>query len=130
MAEIGNAWGLVLIVEDEPQLRRFAAQVLRRIGFEVLVAMEGSDGVRLVREHRDELRAVILDHQMPGMDGVDTLKTLRREFPQLPVVMMSGAPQDEWAANIGPDPALLFLQKPFTVPELQQTVERAAAMKA
>ena len=78
----------ILIIEDEPQMRRMIEQVLARAGHEVLVASNGRAGLDLFREEAPDL--VITDILMPEVDGLEIIRSLRREFPQLKIIAMSG----------------------------------------
>jgi len=82
--------GLVLVVDDEPQVRRMAELLLRDFGFDVLVAADGAEAIDVLRANADRVDAVLLDRTMPRMDGIETLRELRRIAPAVPVVMTSG----------------------------------------
>ena len=79
----------VLIIDDEPNIRRMVGALLEAEGFEVRDASDGQSGVARAMEWEPDL--VLLDLMMPGtLDGMATLELLRERFPELPVVMMSG----------------------------------------
>ena len=79
----------VLIIDDEPNIRRMVGALLESEGFEVRDASDGQTGVARALEWEPDL--VLLDLMMPGiLDGMATLEQLRERFPELPVVMMSG----------------------------------------
>ena len=77
----------ILFVDDDPILRMLLSEVLGGFGFSVLEAEDGQSGVDSFREHHPDL--VLCDLHMPRMNGLDVLKTIRRESPNTPVVMLS-----------------------------------------
>ena len=79
----------VLIIDDEPNIRRMVGALLTSEGFEVRDAADGASGVALADEIEPDL--VLLDLMIPGaLDGMAVLERLRERFPELPVIMMSG----------------------------------------
>ena len=79
----------VLIVDDEPNIRKMVGALLTAEGYEVSEAQNGASG--LARADQDEPDAVLLDLMMPGeLDGMATLARLRIEHPETAVIMMSG----------------------------------------
>lgn len=123
-----NGTGMrVLIVDDSAGLREIIRIGLQARGYEVLQAADGREALRLLRERSADV--IITDLYMPEMDGLETLEVVRQEFPDTPVVAMSGVPTRtgtdflEVAHELG---AALVLRKPFTIPELVAAVERVA----
>ncbi len=80
----------VLVVDDEAFVRKVAQRVLKRAGFEVLLAEDGATAVELFRQHASAIQLVLLDLTMPDMDGEQTFKALRAIDPQVNVVLSSG----------------------------------------
>jgi DNA-binding response OmpR family regulator len=78
----------ILLIDDEPQIRAMLTQMLTRAGYEVTEAANGNDGVRRFREAPADL--VITDLIMPGKDGIETILELRREFPDVKIIAVSG----------------------------------------
>ncbi len=113
----------ILVIDDEQVLRRSVVEILEREGHEVLDAADGKVGMQLLREQRPDL--VISDLFMPEMDGVELLRQLRRESPELKVVVMSGGAYDgqiqllDVATGLG---AAAVLRKPFELEELVSVV--------
>ncbi|HEY5489629.1 MAG TPA: sigma-54 dependent transcriptional regulator [Gemmatimonadaceae bacterium] len=103
----------VLIIDDEPNIRRMVGALLESEGFEVRDASDGQSGVARAMEWEPDL--VLLDLMMPGLlDGMATLEQLRDRFPQLPVVMMSGRAGLADAVKATRLGAVNFLEKPLT----------------
>jgi len=122
-----SASGLVLVVDDEPSVRRVATRMLSGFGFTTLEAADGAEAVAIFQKHADTLRLVLLDLLMPRKDGVETFGELHRIAPAVPVVMMSG-----FTGNLSLDrfpqarPAGM-LAKPFSRETLQARLQEVLA---
>ena len=116
----------VVVIDDEAGIRRTVEIVLTRAGYEVLLAANGNEGIRLCRETAPDL--VITDIHMPGADGFETIACLRTVYPGLPVIAISGGDATERLELLGSASllgAVSSLRKPFTVRELLEAVHRA-----
>ena len=116
----------IVIVDDEPGIRRSLGIVLARGGYDVHEAADGLEGQRLCRELDPDL--VITDIQMPGADGIETIAALRSWAPNLPIIAISGGDQTSRLgvlSSAGLLGAVSTLRKPFTVAEVLAAVERA-----
>ena len=87
--------GLVLVVDDEEDVRTTLSLKLKRMGFEVLQAEDGREGLRCFEEHRGQLRLVVTDLTMPHMDGAESFLAMRALDPTIPVLMVSGFTEPE-----------------------------------
>lgn len=109
----------ILLIEDDSTLRWFLYQSLNQAGYVVIEAIHGADGLLQLRNNPVDL--VITDMLMPEMDGVETIQQLRRTFPDVKIIAISGgglASPDHYlkiARKLGADKTL---KKPFTFPEL------------
>ena len=108
----------ILFVDDEANLRQAARAVLRRLNFTPLTATDGTDGLIQMAQHRDELRAIITDLHMPHMDGLAFVRALRRNLPDIPVVVASGRLENALAGEFKILGVTNFLDKPFTEAQL------------
>src|SRR5512144_2530850 len=86
----GRSPGRVLVVDDQDDVRRMLLRMLGVSNHETLAASSARDALELARQHPFDL--VVSDVQMPGMDGVDLLRALHELDPDLPVLLLSGAP--------------------------------------
>src|SRR5882672_7036592 len=103
----------VLIVDDEPNIRRMVGALLGAEGYEVRDAADGAAGLTRVRESEPDV--VLLDLMMPGeLDGLGTLAQLREAVPDVPVVMMSGRAGLADAVKATKLGAYNFLEKPLS----------------
>ena len=110
----------VLLADDDPDVRALLEAVLKHNGFAVLAAEGGREAVELYRQHQAEIAVVLLDVQMPGMDGPTTLKAIRQVNPAVRCCLMSGDARHVtgrvWAAG-----ADLVFQKPFHLTAFAQS---------
>ncbi len=113
----------VLIVDDEPNLRRILAAQLTRDGYDVLTAEDGESGLALLRENHIDL--VITDLKMPRVDGMTLLKRAIEEEPELPVVVITAHGTIDTAVEALKLGAFDFVTKPFDKDELRQIVAKA-----
>ena len=118
--------GLVLVVDDEENVRTYVRRVLDEAGFRVLIAGDGAEALSVLREHRGAVRAVVLDLTMPQLDGWEVAGQLQTEEPGLPVVLMSGYSEPELGRREGRANVAGFIQKPFRPSELLDIVCRLA----
>jgi len=105
----------ILVIDDEPQIRRALRAGLERSDYQVMLAASGEEGLDIASEHPPDL--VILDLAMPGTDGFHVLRELRT-WTQIPVIVLSVRDQEEdkiRALDLGADD---YLTKPFGVGEL------------
>ena len=118
-----NATPRVLIVDDEQPICDFMALVLGTNGYDVRIAKDGREGVKLYRSVRPNL--IISDIAMPDMEGIEFIRTLIRKKCGTPIIAMSG---DSVGTNFLNSAVLLgatdFLAKPFTARKLSETVKR------
>lgn len=78
----------ILVIDDEPQVRRAICQMLARGGHTAVEATDGLEGLKLARAEQPDL--VITDIMMPNKEGIETIRDLRRDAPDLPILVMSG----------------------------------------
>ncbi len=117
--------GRVLLVDDEDGVRGLASRMLVRLGFEVIEAANGPEAVEQFERHSDHVTLVLLDLTMPGMDGEETFRALRRIRPAVPVVMSSGFTEQEITARLAGQGLAGFLQKPYSMAALREKVRQA-----
>lgn len=105
----------ILIIEDEPEIRKFLKAALTSHDYKPSFAETAKDGIKLVTSHPPEI--IILDLGLPDMDGLEVIKTVR-EWSSVPIIVLSARGQEEDKVNaleLGADD---YLTKPFGVPEL------------
>jgi len=113
----------ICIVDDEPAILNTLSSILEDEGYQVIVAKSGVEGMKVVRSDSPDL--VILDIWMPEMDGLETLKRLRSQFPGILVVMMSGHGSIETAVKATKLGAYDYLEKPLDLEKVTIMVRNA-----
>ena len=117
----------VLLVDDEPDLLDFLAKRLERRGFDVRTAQGGLEALEFMERFTPDV--VVLDVLMPGMDGMATLRELRRRFPRVEVVMLTGHGSTESALQGMELGAYDYLLKPVAIGDLVQKIEEASGRR-
>jgi len=113
----------ILLVDDEDQFRRAMKSQLSVRGYDVLDVSSGEDAIKVVRHKNPEV--VVLDLKMPGMDGVQTLKELKKISPEVQVIMLTAYGSIETARQTGMHDVFYYLEKPCGVEELVKVIESA-----
>lgn len=119
----------VLVVDDEPAIRALGRSVLSSAGYAVDEAADGQAAVECVREHRGEYDLVLTDIVMPRLGGRELADLLRKEFPRVRVLLMSGFTDDAAVHQSVGDRELPFMPKPFTSEVLLEKVRYALDRK-
>jgi two-component system cell cycle sensor histidine kinase/response regulator CckA len=117
--------GTLLLIEDEEQVRDVAAAMIKRLGFSVLEAKDGIEAVELFHQRHDEIRLVLCDLTMPRMNGWETLTALRKQAPDIPVVLASGYDEEQVMAGEHTERPQVFLGKPYNLQRLSDAIRRA-----
>ncbi|ODS00295.1 hybrid sensor histidine kinase/response regulator [Methyloceanibacter superfactus] len=117
--------GTVLLVEDEDAVRSFAARALGQRGYQVLEASTGAEALEVFEGHDGEVDLVVSDVVMPEMDGPTLMKELRRDYPEIKIIFMSGYAEDAFRRNLDEKEDFMFLQKPFDLKQLAAAVKSA-----
>ena len=128
--EAEQGYGTVLFVDDEPALRHLGEEMLRAVGYDVIQAGDGREAVKLFRQHRDEITAVVLDLTMPEMDGEEAFRVIHGIRPNVPVILCSGFSAEELADRFKAEAPTAFLKKPFTADELISVIGGATSKEA
>jgi two-component system response regulator (stage 0 sporulation protein F) len=119
---------LVLIIDDDPEVRRSIGRMVKRLGYKVLLASGGSEGLELVS--REEPSLVLLDMRMDGMSGLEFLRELRKTHATLPVVIVTGFPDCELVHQAAEFPPILLISKPVEPCLLERTVQMVLGERA
>src|SRR5215510_10395776 len=118
--------GRVLVVDDDPGMRRVCARVLGNEGWDVVVVEGGKAALDCVAEHAAPFDCIVSDVHMPGMDGFALIAAIRRHDDDLPVLLMTGDPSLDGAVRAIDTGAVSYLSKPFDHETLAVAVARAA----
>jgi len=115
----------ILLVEDDPALRKMAAEVLRDTGYKVLTAPSGADALHVANEHQGPLDVLLTDIVMPSMTGRELAEQIVARFPRTRVLYMTGYTDDAIVNHGLQDQSMHVLQKPFTHQELVRHIHEA-----
>jgi signal transduction histidine kinase/CheY-like chemotaxis protein len=112
--------GAILIVDDEPTLRKSTSRLLRCLGYEVLEAEHGRQALEIFEREQQRVVSVLLDLVMPVMDGPETFRRLRERDPEVKVIVSSGFSEEGDAGRLLAAGAAGFLQKPYELTDLER----------
>jgi PAS domain S-box-containing protein len=121
--------GRILLVEDEASLRKIVRSMLESRGFEVVEAEDGRAALKRIAAERDRISAVLSDVVMPELGGLELSDRLERGAPELPMVLMSGYPQEQLIAQER-ESKCQILAKPFSREQLVEALNAAIARAA
>ncbi|HLT38828.1 MAG TPA: sigma-54 dependent transcriptional regulator [Enhygromyxa sp.] len=120
----------VLVVDDEPNLRKVLGALLQQAGHEVVTEPDGESGLARVKSSpRGTFDVVISDLRMPGMDGMQLLKALVEEDPGLPVIILTAHGTVDTAVEAVKSGAFDFLEKPFDRDQIDKILHKAIATR-
>jgi two-component system NtrC family response regulator len=114
----------VLLIEDDQSSRELGSFNLRRVGYDVDVAVDGAEGLKMFDPERHAV--VITDIRMPGVSGMEVLTTVRERAPTTPVIVVTAYGNVELAVEAMKEGAVDFIGKPFNRDHLRLAVDRAA----
>jgi two-component system cell cycle sensor histidine kinase/response regulator CckA len=120
-----NSPPTILVIEDESNVRTYIRQVLTQHNYLVLTAADGVEGLAEFEKHKDQIKLVLLDLTMPGLDGRELITRLRGLGSTVPILIMSGYCQGDLPSATGDLGVTGFLSKPFRPGELLVQVAKA-----
>ncbi|WP_112662477.1 cell cycle histidine kinase CckA [Microvirga flavescens] len=118
--------GVILLVEDEDPVRAVNARALTARGYTVLEAASGVEALQIIDERGAPVDLVVSDVVMPEMDGPTLLGELRKRYPDLKIIFVSGYAEDAFKKNLPEGEEFNFLPKPFSLRQLVETVKQVA----
>ncbi len=130
VAERTRGSGRLLVIDDEETVRQTIYVMLRPLGYEVMLAADGLEGVEIFKAYAHAIDLVILDLTMPVMAGRECYRLLKEINPDVTVVVTSGHALEREAQQVIDEGALLFVQKPFAQAELSEAVALALQERA
>ena len=122
--DIVLGYGTVLVVDDEEVIRQTSAVVLRALGYQVLLATNGREGVEQYRRNLGRINIVLLDMVMPEMNGVACFREIRKLDPYARVIISSGFARDADLTQLLAEGLAGFIQKPYRRVELSRELGR------
>ena len=119
--------GRVLVVDDEPSVRTIVRMILEKAGYDVLEAENGETAIEVLNsgENRLVLDVVICDIRMPKINGVQAIEYFQREYPHVPVIVLTAYPETMMAVSFLRSGVADYLIKPVDAQKLRDTVAKA-----
>jgi CheY-like chemotaxis protein len=114
----------ILVVDDEAAVRDISRLTLESRGYTVLLASDGTEAIALYTRNRDRIAAVVLDMMMPFMDGVRTIRALRKINPSVRIIVASGHDQSGVLGERNGLTVEAFLLKPYTAEKMFRTLAK------
>jgi len=115
----------ILLVEDNPKVRKVVAMMLQDLNYQVLTAVNGQEALSLYDERKEEIFLVLSDMVMPDMDGSMLFHILKDCNPNLKMMIMSGYPLEKKGSALLEEGIVAWLQKPVTISQLSQALGQA-----
>ena len=112
----------ILLVDDEEMIVEVGEEILKALGYQVMLAKSGEEAVNIYQEHKDAIDIIILDMIMPGIGGGETYDRLKEINSNVKVLLSSGCSVDGMATEILKRGCNQFIQKPFNIKELSQKI--------
>jgi PAS domain S-box-containing protein len=112
--------GTILLVDDEQMILDVGSQMLVKLGYQVMTALNGREAIQVMEKHPGKIALVILDMIMPVMGGGETFDILKSKHPSLKILLASGYAVDGQATEILSRGCNGFIQKPFNIEQLSQ----------
>lgn len=113
----------ILVIDDEPIILDSCRRILRQEGFDVNGAFNGREGLKKIEE--DKYDAVLVDWKLPEIDGMEVLRIIKKNHPEVIVVMITGYPSVESAVKAMKLGVSDYVSKPFAPDELKETIIKA-----
>lgn len=119
--------GRVLVVDDEPDIRKVVRLSLQKAGYEVIEAENGEKAIEAINhgENRLLLDVVICDIRMPKINGVEAIAYFRANYPRVPLIVLTGFPDTDMATSLLRQGVVDYLVKPVEGEKLREAVGRA-----
>jgi CheY-like chemotaxis protein len=117
--------GRILIADDDDAVRDLTSTLLVKLGYVPVSAHDGLEAVRLFSENPGGYSTVMLDITMPNLDGLSAMNQIRLLRPRVPVILFSGHSMQDTRRQVGASLFTDFLEKPFTIDRLRESLRRA-----
>ncbi len=119
-----NGKEVVLVVEDEPRIRKLVTRGAKECGYEVLEATNGVEALRLVESHGERIRIIVTDVVMPEMGGRELARRVKARWPKIEILFTSGYAEGTFFDEISASSDIHFVAKPYLVEELLDRVRQ------
>ncbi len=119
--------GLVLVVDDEPDVRKVVRMTLEKSGYDVVEAEDGEKAIEEIKKGENSilLNLIVTDIRMPNMNGIDVINYYQKEWPSVPIIVLTGFPDLEMATSMLQHGVSDYLVKPVESDKLRASVAKA-----
>ncbi len=123
--------GRVLVVDDEPDVRRIVKMTLTKAGYDVIEAEDGEKAIEAINEGENPLllNVIICDIRMPKMNGIEAINYFQQQWPRVPIIVLTGFPDMEMATDLIKKGIVAYLVKPVEKEQLTNAVAKALAQR-
>lgn len=123
MEKILNINGCVMVVDDEYMVREATNKMLELMGLKTILGKDGKEALSIFKERHDDIAIVLLDLTMPGLNGDEVFRELKKIKPDVKVILMSGYNDQETSQRLVGRGITAFIQKPFSYEKLKEKIE-------
>lgn len=119
--------GLVLVVDDEPDVRKVVRMTLEKVGYQVIEAEDGETAIQEIQKGENPLilDVMITDIRMPKINGVEAISYFQKEYPSVPLIVLTGFPDLDMATSLIQRGIVDYLVKPVEADKLRAAVAKA-----
>jgi DNA-binding response OmpR family regulator len=126
--EKGGVMMNLLVIDDEVVQLESLRRGLKSKGYQVLEASSAEEGLRQIKKNSNKVDLVLMDYAMPGGNGIELLKNIRKHYSSLPVIMMSAFTEKQMLIEALRNRCDGFIEKPFTLSQLVAEIERVRSL--
>ena len=122
------SFGRILVVDDEPDVRKSVRMTLTKAGYEVVEAADGEEAINEMRTGDNPIAvdAILCDIRMPKMNGIEAMVWFQSQFPSVPIVVMTGHPDVSGVTSLMKQGAVDYLVKPVDPVHLTAVINKVA----
>ena len=124
---VSGRLGRVLVVDDEPSIRKLVNLTLTKAGYEVVEAQDGEQAIKVLNSEDNPLMVdtILCDIRMPKVNGIEAIAYFRAQYPTVPIVVMTGYPDVDLAVSLMRQGVLDYLVKPVSKDELLTVITKS-----
>ncbi len=128
--EVETGEGTILVVEDEPMMLDTVNNLLLHLGYQVIPASDGKKALEVLKNRADEINMILLDMEMPGMNGLETMREIQKINAGIPIVISSGYAKEGKVEQALAEGAIDYLKKPYRLLDLGQKLKEISVRLA
>ncbi|PJA77910.1 MAG: two-component system response regulator [Nitrospirae bacterium CG_4_9_14_3_um_filter_51_5] len=123
--------GLVLVVDDEPDVRKVVRMTLEKAGYDVIEAEDGEKAIQVINKDENPLMldVIISDIRMPKVNGVEAINYFQQQYPRVPLIVLTGFPDMDMATGFLKQGIVDYLVKPVEKEKLINSVAKAMGQR-